>query len=679
MWRAAVLVLLLVYTSSAQERRITIEQVLSSAFPTEMEPAPSGGMVAWISDSQGVRNLMVAGPPGYLAHKLTNYTADDGQELSSPRWTPDGRQILYVRGLGTNRAGESPNPAQDPQGAEQTIWLVALDGSAPRTIGAGDSPAVSPRGGRVAYISGGELMVADLEGSASPSTPFLTRGRSQNPTWSPDGSRIAFVSDRGDHSFIGVFDFRSRTLQYLDPGVDYDSDPVWSPDSASVAFIRQPSHGEQRIFGARREDHPWSIRLAAAGSGKGRELWRASPGPGSVFHEVRAPRQLLWTAGNRLIFPWEADGWTHLYSLPAAGGKPALVTPGDFEVEYVAPGPGGREIIFNSNQGDVDRRHIWKVSPEGGPPVELTPGDGLEWNPVLTSDSLPAFLRSDARRPARPAILLPAGVRDLDPDALPADFPVAAMTFPEPVTFPSTDGLTIHGQLFQPAARAGRKPAVIFLHGGPRRQMMLGWHSMSYYHNAYGMNQYLASRGFVVLAINFRSGIGYGLNFREALNSGGTGASDFNDVLAAAAYLRSRPDVDPARIGVWGGSYGGYLTAMALARASDQFKVGVDFHGVHDWSTEWEIPPYDPAAKLAFQSSPLNFLQSWRSPVLLIAGDDDRNVHFDQTVALASALRKKGVPLRELVFPDEIHEFLLHRNWVTAYEATAEFLQEHLK
>ena len=143
--------------------------------------------------------------------------------------------------------------------------------------------------------------------------------------------------------------------------------------------------------------------------------------------------------------------------------------------------------------------------------------------------------------------------------------------------------------------------------------MLLGWHYMDYYNNAYAMNQYLASRGYVVLAVNYRSGIGYGLNFREALNYGAAGASEFNDVLGAGLYLRSRPDVDPHNASAsWGGSYGGYLTALGLSRASDLFAVGVDFHGVHDWNSTIRNfePAYDPnkdesAARLAFESSPM--------------------------------------------------------------------------
>src|SRR5712692_7352852 len=116
--------------------------------------------------------------------------------------------------------------------------------------------------------------------------------------------------------------------------------------------------------------------------------------------------------------------------------------------------------------------------------------------------------------------------------------------------------------------------------------MVLAWHYSEYYHNAYALNQYLAGRGYVVLIVNYRSGIGYGVEFREALNYGARGASEFNDVLGAGLYLRSRADVDPRRIGLWGGSYGGYLTALGLARASDLFAAGVDLYGVHDSSTE---------------------------------------------------------------------------------------------
>ncbi len=270
---------------------------------------------------------------------------------------------------------------------------------------------------------------------------------------------------------------------------------------------------------------------------------------------------------------------------------------------------------------------------------------------------------------------------------MPADFPSGELVIPKQVIFKSEDGLTLHGQLFVPAQRATPGPALVFMHGGPIRQMMLGFHPRGYYHKAYAENQYLASLGYVVLSVNYRTGIMYGRAFRQPPNAGPRGASEYSDIVAAARYLQSLPIVDPKKIGLWGGSYGGYLTALGLARNSDLFAAGVDLHGVHDWSLRLPrrdsaappAPDAAEAAKLAFESSPDAAVATWKSPVLLIQGDDDRNVAFTQTVDLAQRLREHQVPFEQLVFPDEIHSFLLWRTWVRAYGATADFFDKTLK
>jgi dipeptidyl aminopeptidase/acylaminoacyl peptidase len=209
---------------------------------------------------------------------------------------------------------------------------------------------------------------------------------------------------------------------------------------------------------------------------------------------------------------------------------------------------------------------------------------------------------------------------------------------------------------------------------------------MYYYRNAYAMNQWLASQGYVVLAVNYRSGIGYGMEFREALNYGAAGASEFRDVMGAGLFMKNRPDVDPTRIGLWGGSYGGYLTAMGLSRASDMFAAGVDMHGVHDWNEGIRtfMPDYNRLdnpefARMAFDASPLSSVDTWRSPVLLVHGDDDRNVSFVQSINLIAALRRRHVDVEQLVFPDEVHDFLRHDSWIRAYKASADFLQRKLR
>jgi dipeptidyl aminopeptidase/acylaminoacyl peptidase len=302
-----------------------------------------------------------------------------------------------------------------------------------------------------------------------------------------------------------------------------------------------------------------------------------------------------------------------------------------------------------------------------------------------------AALVSDTRTPMHPAFIATNGkITPARPNSLPNDYPAATLVTPRQVLFTSVDGVHLHGQLFTPDTPAPahtKRAAILFFHGGPNRQMLLGYPAMDYYSNAYAMNQYLTAQGFIVLSVNYRCGIGYGLDFRECKNAGANGGTEYNDVLAAAKYLRSLPGIDPKRIGLWGGSYGGYLTALALARNSDLFAAGVDFHGVHDWNFEdnaadWKQGSFaqmDAIAAKARASSPIASIDHWRSPILFIHGDNDPEVAYAQTPILAESLRARHVPVDELIFPDEVHGFLLHADWLSAYQAEAAFFLRTLK
>ena len=671
-----------------QTTPLSIARILSAPFASDLVAAPQGARVAWVFDIEGKRNIWTAEGPLFQARQLTRYDADDGQEITNLAFTHDGEWIIFVRGGDINSAGDVPNPTNDPRGVQQQVLAVSLKDARIRFLAAGTDPVVSPAGDQIVFSKDNQLMIVSIAEGSEPHPLFAARGNNGSVTWSRDGKRIAFVSRRGTHSLVGVFDPQKETLKYLAPSVDRDSTPRWSPDGKSIAFIRQLARGNRPRPVTEDVPDPWTILVADVDSGALKTVWQSANDFNSSPPRMAGEFLLQWAGDNQLVFASEMDGWLRLYSISSQGGKAVAITPPSCEYESAAFTPDRRQIVYSSNCGDIDRRHIARTQISSGTSTNLTSGEGIESSPVITGDGKWLFhVAADARRPGMPfAQPIAGGERiAIARETFPKDYPAASLVVPKQVTFKSADGVTVHGQLFDadPGSTA-KRPAVIFMHGGPSRQMVLGWHNLYYYHNSYGFNQHLASRGYVVLSVNYRAGIMYGRAFREAQKRGARGASEYQDVVAGAHYLRTLPSVDSSRIGLWGGSYGGYLTALGLARNSDLFAAGVDIHGVHDWSLRISSSPWidyndRDAQRIARESSPMNSVSTWRSPVLLIHGDDDRNVAFAQTVELVMKLREQKVTFEQMVYPDEVHDFLLHRHWLEIYESSSSFLDRFLK
>jgi dipeptidyl aminopeptidase/acylaminoacyl peptidase len=698
---------------AAQEhgpRSFSVEDILSLPQPDNLVASPTGSTIGWTFNERGVRNIYVAHAPDFIARRITLTTQDDGQELTNLSFSKDGKTIVYVRGgdHGSNRAADPPNPASSPVQPRTQVWSVATAAGPPKLVGEGDDPRIAPDSAHVAFVNNRRIWIAPLDGSSAAEAAFFARGATQSPEWSPDGRSLAFVSNRGDHSFIGLFT-PGHPIRWVAPSTSRDSSPVWSPDGKKVAFLRQPGTGGTPRSPLAESELPWAIMVADTSQSDREDsddipatsIW-SSGNP--VDRILRNPGGigLKWAAGNRLVFFSYRDGFPHLYSMPASqGGQPLLLTPGSFMVEHATLTPDRRTIVYTANTGpdraDFDRRHLFRTPADAPAATPLTTGTGIEWSPVVAADGeTVAFIVSDARRPPLPAVMPMKGgpARTVGADHVSAAFPTNALVIPEAVSFRASDGVEGHGQLFIPAANdTARKPAIVYVHGGGPRQMLLGWHNRWEYANDYGINQYLVSRGFIVLSVDYRLSVGYGQAFQFAERTGMRGGSEYLDVLAGGRYLQGRPDIDSKRIGIWGASLGGYLTGLALARNSDVFAAGVDVHGVHD-----RTPAVNPALlaraivgdginetdlrqalKVAFQSSPISAVATWRSPVLLIHGDDDRTVDFHQTVDLKQRLTEKGVHVEELVLPDDVHDALLWRHWTKAAEATAEFFERILK
>ncbi|MBO0938880.1 S9 family peptidase [Fibrella sp. HMF5335] len=684
----------LAQTQRKQPQPFTIDNVLSAPYSSNLTGA--GSWVAWLVTEKGVRNVWTATFPNPKPRQLTRQRTDDGQDIGDLTLSPDGRWLAYVRGGGKNKEGLSPNPTSSAAPAEQAIYVLSTDGlTQPIRVGVGSRPVWSPEGGRLLFGHGGQLYLATLGGLANakarrePTRLFAAGGSQSDYSFSPDGQRILFTSYRGYHNLIGIYSLGNQQISWMAAGVDRDQFPVWSPDGKQVAFERVPGgrHGElENIQGGQ----PFAIWVADVQTGVGREIWH-SPTDDGGFAQYYPAAPLRWTRKNRLLFFSEHTGWMHVFSAdPARPNEPVDLMPGAFEVEETFVPADGQYLYYASNESDSDRRHLWRVDIETARREQLTSGKGIDTDPVLAGQTL-VYRTASWNEPTGLAYrtLTSDKVTALFPAKWPASFPKAALTEPQAVTFAAADGLVVHGQLFLPPVTAvtpKRHPALLFFHGGPMRQMLLGWHYRgAYYANAYALNQYLAQRGYVVLAVNYRAGIGYGRAFRRAEKQGPRGASEYQDVLAGASFLQNHAAVDPKRLGLWGGSYGGYLTALGLARNSDLFACGIDLHGVHDWS--WRGNMFSPGgdwgigeaeSKEALASSPNADLSAWRSPCLFIHGDDDRNVAFAETVDLVQKLRSQHVPTDVLILPDEVHGFLLHKNWLLVYGAMDRFLRDYL-
>lgn len=665
------------------------------SYPVNASLVSSSEVLIWSSNEQGKRNIYKAVGPDYNVEKLTNYNTDDGQELSNISISPDSKWVVYTRGgeHGSNwSATTSVNPQSLIKSPDVNVWSLPLDGGTPVLLGKGSYPKISPKGDEVIFMRSGTAYIAPIDGSKKAEVLFSTQGNVRHAVWSPNGNKVAFSVSRTTHAFIGIYTKNKNNIDWLSPSLDHDAYPIWSPDGKQIAFIRTPGDTKELEPILVRKHSPWEIRVADLESKESRLIYKAPETlPGSV-PTTSGRFNLNWTNKGIIYLSYE-DGWPHLYSVQPNGENIIQLTQGNFMVEDIHVSHRHEKILFSANTGplsdDIDRRHIGMVSTDKADMQLLTKGKGIETMPTLIDSDTFAFLSSTYNRPALPVISYVSKIEDvkiLGENLISKNLSSSSFVEPRQVIFKSEDGLNIHGQLYEKNDGRKNKPAIVFVHGGPQRQILLSWDHKSYYAHMYALNQYLANQGFVVLSVNYRLGIGYGYDFHKPEASNRFGASEYKDILAAGLWLKNLPQVDGNKIGIYGGSYGGYLTAMALARNSNIFAAGVDIHGVHSRipsnphnSIFEKAPDAAEADSVAWTSSPIAYVNSWTSPVLLIHGDDDRNVGFSHSVDLYQRLKKRNIEVEYLVIPDDTHHWMLYANLLKVSKATVAFLEEKLK
>ena len=669
--------------------------------------SPDGRKIAFVSTRTDHSFIVVYD----VATRTVKYISPSVDFDTMPLWLPDSKHLVFMRRPGLP-FGQQAQPGSGGVGLPNGPAYQPPTGAAAATAGRGGGGGGGGRGNRgaaatAATAPGGRngrgAAAAPAAGNPT-AAPDAPGGQATTATTAAPGGQAAAtpaVVNNSPGLMRATFKGGYTLAFYKADIATAEAQEIWHNqpnDTVVTNFNNVRLVGDLIVFpyaagggrGGRGGGGGGGGRGGRAGA-NGRGAVAGTPGATPANTPAGTPGSTSAAAAGQTPATTPAppvDEWDRYYSLnimdPSA--RPVLLTTTDGLIEdqtSIAFSADGKTFYYCTNAKDIERRHIWAVPTGGGTPSQITAGEGVETYPApLASGKYLATLSASWNLPQslgvwKLASAMSAGATPTQQIIFPKSrpgFPMDAQVKPEIVLTKAADGLEIHNQLFLPAdLKPGeRRPAIVFVHGGPVRQMMPAYHYMQFYHWAYGINQWLANQGYVVLSINYRSGVGYGRSFRNAPNTGAAGNSEYQDVVAGGKYLQTRADVDPNRIGIWGLSYGGLLTSQALARNSDLFKAGVDLAGVHLQGSS-----IDPAS-VSYQSSTISAIDGWKSPVLLIQGDDDRNVAFQQMTGLVQMLRQRDVYYELIVFPDDVHESLLHSRWLYALGRMETFLHKFL-
>ncbi len=657
---------------------ITIDRIAAIKYPSEQHWSPDGKTIAFLWDAAGKQELFIV-RPGEVPIAMTDFPVDPNMLLSDIghfEWSSPA-EIIFSKG------GQ--------------LWTVSTTSAKPKPLEGFQgvtSFSLSPDKQQIAFIDQGDVWVESLSAKTRRRLTHMPEGlRATRPTFSPDQQYVAFDAARHESvpepmpyngNQMKVF----RSMSWDDRiGVvsvfSYAAEPMWIPvgarnyGSTEMQWAAGPSIVHEEFS----PDHKTLEIKITALSGETRTLWKdfdpawISPADGAM--DVASPD------GKLLAFISDRTGWPHLYVIPTnatAESQAAQISKGAFGDGFAAWSPDSKRIAYaHSAEGNQMERFISIASIPNGRIEPIVTARGVNRNPAFSPDgSMLVYERSAVEHPlevysiaAKPGASPTRLTDSLPPGLLPQD-----LTAPVPVHYPSrVDKKPVPATLMvdKNLDRSKKHPAIIWVHGSGADQNYLAWHPGAY-RMYYAMNEYLAQQGYVVLTPDYRGSSGYSHEWATG-TSRDVGGGETQDVNAGADYLKTLSFVDPDRIGIWGLSYGGFMTLQSMLTDPTLFRCAIDVAGVGDWET-WttggmilgrlgETPVTDPG--LYNRSAPVKHLDKLSRPLLILQGTNDTNVPLWESLKVIDSLEKLGKPFDMAIYPGEIHffrrEFVLRDAW----------------
>jgi dipeptidyl aminopeptidase/acylaminoacyl peptidase len=708
--------------TTAASGRLTIEQLIDIRHPSNPVWSPDGRHVAFLSERAGIANIYVTDVTGSTvaggARALTRYADGQGGGFF---WSADSSRVYFTRsgdlwqvpaGGGEPSAVWSTPQAENgitpsPDGTRVAfVRSSAAMGSAPAA-----SPAAGGRGGRGGAGGGGDLMIRSLADGKESVVLRADNHSIGGLNWSPDGKSIVFSDNNRTirHEQTPAYS-GSKIIYTITENVPGDTDVI-NVDGTGMKTL-----GSGGGFGGRRwldAGHFIAERTSPDFKKRTTSLVAIAGGEPKVLHEEVADK--FWSItgdagaqpspdGKWIAFLSDRDGWDHIYVMPAAGGPGVQITKGKFEVRAPQWSPDSTRIAFDANEVDhYGDRHLY-VATIGSDPAHatiaaVTSGRGTDiapqWSPDGTRlvyqhtdphNSADIWLVSATRNPQS---AVPVRLQD----SMPAGIDRSQFVEPEQVSYKGPDGQTVPAWLFVPKGldRTKKHPAIVWIHGDGVNQGYDGWHVQRNYAVYYSFHQYLLQQGYVVIMPDYRGSIGYGKAWREAVYMD-VGGKDAKDAWMVTNYLKTLPYVDMDRVGVWGLSYGGFFTLIAVTDQPKLFRAAVDVAGVADYAMYYEDPYHGgwTASRIGTpeqhpdvykNASPISHMDRLERPLLVLHGTSDVNVPYLHSVRLIDELLKKGKgPLVSfMTYPGEFHYFTREHVLRDAWHRVEDFFNSELK